>query len=59
MSLQFVDGSGRLLSTAERDYGAGWFGKEDSKPGAVKSLRLFMESFVTERFLPEVYLDFR
>ena len=57
--LQFVDGSSRLLSSAERDSSTGWFGKEDSKPGAARSLRMFMESFVTEKFLPEIYLDFR
>ncbi len=57
--LQFVDGSSRLLSSAERDSSTGWFGKGDSKPGAARSLRMFMESFVTEKFLPEIYLDFR
>lgn len=59
-ALQFVDGSGRLLSIAERDSSTGWFSKEDtSKPGVARSLRMFMESFVTEKFLPEIYLDFR
>ena len=57
--VQFVDGSSRLLSTAERESSPGWFAKEDAKPGAAKSLRMFMESFVTEKFLPEIYLDFR
>lgn len=58
--LQFVDGSSRLLVTAERDSTAGWFGKEDTgKPTASRSLRLFMESFVTDKFLPAIYLDFR
>ena len=59
-AVQFVDGSSRLLSTAEKDSSSpGWFAKEDTKPGAAKSLRMFMESLVTERFLPEIYLDFR
>ena len=57
--MQFVDSSSRLLSTAEREISSGWFAKEESKPGAAKSLRMFMESFVTEKFLPEIYLDFR
>ncbi len=54
-----MDGSARLLNTAERDSSGGWFSKEDTKPGAARSLRMFMESFVTEKFLPEIYLDFR
>lgn len=58
-AVQFVDGSSRLLSTAEREGASGWFAKEDTKPGAAKSLRMFMESFVTDKFLPEIYLDFR
>ncbi|DBA83817.1 TPA: hypothetical protein ACH3X1_006340 [Trebouxia sp. C0004] len=58
-TVQFVDGSARLLNTAERDNIGGWFSKEDTKPGAARSLRMFMESFVTEKFLPEIYLDFR
>ncbi|KAL0041964.1 hypothetical protein WJX79_010411 [Trebouxia sp. C0005] len=58
-TVQFVDGSARLLNTAERDSSGGWFSKEDTKPGAARSLRMFMESFVTEKFLPEIYLDFR
>ncbi|KAL3138889.1 hypothetical protein ABBQ32_005714 [Trebouxia sp. C0010 RCD-2024] len=58
-TVQFVDGSSRLLSTADRDSSPGWFAKEDTKPGAARSLRMFMESFVTEKFLPEIYLDFR
>lgn len=57
--MQFVDGSSRLLSTSDRDSSPGWFAKEDTKPGAAKSLRMFMESFVIDKFLPEIYLDFR
>ena len=58
--LQFVDGSSRLLTTAERDSTGGWFGKEDtSKSTAARSLRTYMESFVTDKFLPAIYLDFR
>ena len=58
--LQFVDGTGRLLSTAEQSSTSGWFSRDDtSKAGLQRSLRAYMESFITEKFLPEVYLDFR
>ena len=59
-AMQFVDGSSRLLTTAERDSTTGWFGKEDtSKSGAARSLRCYMEIFVPDKFLPAIYLDFR
>lgn len=58
--LQFVDGSERLLRTAEQSSSSGWFTRDaSSKAGSQRSLRAYMEAFVTEKFLPEVYLDFR
>lgn len=60
--LQFVDGSGRLLNTAEQTSTSGWFSRDDSRKDVsskASSLQAFMEAFVTEKFLPEVYLDFR
>lgn len=65
--VQFVDGAGRVLGTMDPDTdsmssaGSGWVknAEDKNREAAARALRSFMESFVTEVFLPEVYVDFR
>jgi len=56
--LQFVDGGRKALEAAEA--GSDQPGAQLPKDqGSARSLRTFLESFITEEFLPEVYVTFR
>lgn len=65
MSLQFVDMASLVVTTLDRepqDGPRGWFGEggdAKARERQMRVLRSFIESFVTEEFLPEVYVDFR
>ena len=56
--LQFVDGGKKALAAAEADSDQPRAHSRDEDGGA-RSLRTFLESFITEEFLPEVYVTFR
>ena len=56
--LQFVDGGKKALAAAEADSDQPHAHSRDEDGGA-RSLRTFLESFITEEFLPEVYVTFR
>ncbi len=56
--LQFVDSGRKALEAAEA--GSDQPGAQLPKDqGSARSLRTFLESFITEEFLPEVYVTFR
>lgn len=56
--LQFVDGGRKALEAAEA--GSDQPGAQLPRDqGSAHSLRTFLESFITEEFLPEVYVTFR
>ena len=56
--LQFVDGGKKALAAAEADSDQPRAHSRDEDSSA-RSLRTFLESFITEEFLPEVYVTFR
>ena len=56
--LQFVDGGKKALAAAEADSDQPRAHSREEDGGA-RSLRTFLESFITEEFLPEVYVTFR
>ena len=56
--LQFVDGGRKALEAA--DAGSDQPGAHLPRDqGSARSLRTFLESFITQEFLPEVYVTFR
>ena len=57
-ALQFVDGGKKALAAAEADSDQPRAHSRDDDSSA-RSLRTFLESFITEEFLPEVYVTFR
>ena len=69
--MQFVDGACDLLMGIGREgeggapssSSSGWFGsgrdEERERERRLRSLRTWLEAFVSEEFLPEVYVDFR
>ena len=65
MLLQFVDMASSVVTSLDRepqDGPRGWFGEGGdikARERQMRVLRSFIEAFVAEEFLPEVYVDFR
>ena len=65
MCLQFVDMASSVVTSLDKeaqDGPRGWFGEggdAKARERQMRVLRSFIEAFVTEEFLPEVYVDFR
>ena len=65
VSMQFVDMASSVVTSLDgepQDGPRGWFGEggdAKARERQMRVLRSFIESFVTEEFLPEVYVDFR
>lgn len=59
MVLQFVDGGRKDLAAADAESDQPGAQQPRDQDGSARSLRAFLESFITEEFLPEVYVTFR
>ncbi|KAK9837523.1 hypothetical protein WJX81_008555 [Elliptochloris bilobata] len=59
--LQFVEGANKALAAAEGDAGGARQGgeQEQARAAANRALLDYLEAFVSDEFLPEVYVDFR
>lgn len=57
--MQFVDGARRALEAAEVDSDQPGTPGSKERESAAKVLRSFLETFISEEFLPEVYVNFR
>ncbi len=56
---QFVDGARRALEAAEGESDQPGTPTSKECEAAAKLLRRFLETFISEEFLPEVYVNFR
>ena len=57
--MQFVDEARRALEAADREDQAGGATAAAPKDPSQRMLRTFLETFISEEFLPEVYVNYR